>query len=52
MMSSVISAATFTPISSTFQSKLRLHAVEHGLEPRPRQMSGQEQDVLGHGGPL
>ena len=26
----------------------RVHAAEHGLEPGPRQMSGQEQDVFSH----
>ena len=48
MISSVISAATFTPISSTFQSKPAFMPLEHGLEPRPRQMSGQEQDAFSH----
>ena len=46
MISSVISAATFTPMSSTFQSKLALHAFEHGLEPRPREVSGEEEDAF------
>ena len=30
----------------------RLDAAEHGLEPGPRQMSGQEQDVFSHGDAL
>ena len=28
--------------------EVRVHAAEHGLEPRLRQMSGQEQDAVSH----
>jgi hypothetical protein len=31
-------------------AEARIHALKHGLEPRPRQMSGQEQDAFSHRG--
>ncbi len=30
-------------------AEARLHALQHRLEPRPCQMSGEEEDALGHG---
>ena len=48
MISSVISAATFTPMSSTFQAKLAFMPSSTRLEPRPGQMSGEEEDAFSH----
>ncbi len=48
MMSSVISAATLTPMSSTFQSEGAFMPASTASSLRLRQMSGQEQDALSH----
>ena len=48
MMSSVISAATLTPISSTFQSNGAFMPLSTASSLASRQMSGQEQDALSH----